>query len=161
MLFGSRKVSIAFSSVSRILDVRVGDPELIEVARLPVEVVTSRNEKLQMVQPGMELGEKFAGVRRMAHQAEHQAALRPSEADVARASVCGVEVILRFHRQQCDVPSGALNGISDGEVDLHATGDRRHSASPPGDRGSVTGIAAALGCHYRALGWSAAMAPKE
>src|SRR4051812_37802396 len=103
------------------------------MARPLVEVLASRNEELQMVQTGVGLAEAFAGVLTMAHQAEHEPALRLSQADVVRASVCGVEVIRRFHRQHLDVPSGAPNRISNGEVDLHAAGDGWHCTSLPGD----------------------------
>jgi hypothetical protein len=107
--------------VVEILHARVRDAKVVQPLSPLVKVLSPGHQELQMVKTGSELAEDFARVGSVTDKTEHEPAARLGEADVAHTAVVGSEVVALFQPEHAGVPGGALNRISNRQVDFEAT----------------------------------------
>ena len=82
-----RKREHRILGVGRCLDAGVGNSEIIEPARPLIKLIATFYEELKVIEAGVNVVKRFAGVALMSDEAEDQSTLRLEKADVAHATV--------------------------------------------------------------------------
>lgn len=102
------------------------DPEPVQPLRPVVEVFSAINQELQVIEPRTELAERFAGLLVVTDEAEDELAFRLNQSDVVQPPVFTCVVVKHLEAQELRIPGCTDRGITDGQIDLDAAGNRRH-----------------------------------
>ena len=100
MLSGSRKVTMAFRVYPGSLTPECGIPEPVQSLRPVVEVFSSINQELQVIEPRTELAELFAGVLQVTDEGEDELAFRLHQSDVMQLTIFTCIVVKHLEAQE-------------------------------------------------------------